>query len=310
MNVLKSLLLVPLIGILVPAGAWARLNVVTSTPDLAALAEAVGGDRVSVTSLSRPTEDPHSVTSRPSYTRLLNRADVLIEGGAELEVAWLPPLVRNARNREILSGRPGHIEAAEFVQLLDVPSGPIDRSMGDVHAAGNPHFLLDPRNAQRVAKGIAARFRELDPEGAEGYARNLERFLERVDERMEEWRKLLRPYEGTAVVTYHKNYDYFARRFGFEMVGQIEPLPGIAPSPRHLASLIASMREEKVPMIWVEPFRPRRAPSRVAEETRARLVFLPEMPGAVKGADDYVSLIDHNVSQIAKAMDRAGPRHE
>lgn len=287
---------------LIPAVASARLNVVTSTPDLGSIVEMVGGDRVTVTSLARGTEDPHFVTPRPSFIAVLNRADVLVEGGAELEDAWLPPLVQNARNREILPGRRGHIVIARHVDLLGVPTGPIDRSRGDVHASGNPHFMLDPENGRIAAEVIVNRLKYLDPEGAEVYAENLERFVSRLDERLAVWKEKLAPFEGTRVVTYHANYDYLARRFGFHIFDEIEPLPGVEPSPRSIARLISSMREAEISMIWMEPFRPRRTPARVAEESGARLVLLPEQVGGVEGTEDYLALIDYNVHRIVEAM--------
>jgi zinc/manganese transport system substrate-binding protein len=286
----------------VPVTSWARLNVVATTPDLGAIAEAVGGPRVTVTSLARGTEDPHFVSPRPSFIRILNQADVLIEGGADLEVGWLPPLIQNARNRNILPGRRGHIVASRGLRMLGVPTGPIDRSMGDVHSGGNPHFLLDPVNGQIVARTIAERFRILDPEGAEVYERNLEKFVREVDERLEKWMEALAPFQGMKVVTYHKNYDYFARRFGFEVFDSIEPLPGIEPPPRHIAALVVAMRENDIRMVWMEPFRPRRTPARVAEATGASLVLLPELVGGLEGIDTYIGLIDHNVSEVVRAL--------
>jgi zinc/manganese transport system substrate-binding protein len=314
MILLKSihLLFLVLAILAAPAVGHANLNVVAATPDLGSIAEAVGGERVKVTSLARGTEDPHFVAPRPSFIPILNRADVLIEGGAELEVGWLPPLVQTARNRAIFPGARGHIAVARYIELQDVPTGPIDRSMGDVHGGGNPHFMLDPENGRIAARVIAERFAHLDPEGAEVYQRNLERFSDRLDLHLKQWQEKLAPFEGTKVVSYHKNYNYLARRFGFIIFAEIEPLPGIEPTPRHLAGLISSMRNADVSMIWMEPFRPRRTPARVAEQTGATLVFLPELVGAVEGTEDYIALIDYNVTQILKGMgeDAAGRRRQ
>ncbi len=281
----------------------ARLNVVATTADLASLAETVGGENVSVTSLARGTEDPHFVSPRPSFIRILNRADVLIEGGAELESGWLPPLVQNARNRKILPGQSGRLAASRNIDLLGKPSGPIDRSMGDVHASGNPHFLLDPVNAQIVARDIAAKFAEIDPKNAAAYRQNSDRFHEEIDERLKDWETRLAPFRGEKVVTYHKNYDYFARRFGFEIIDAIEPLPGIEPPPRHIVGLISRIRENGVRMIWVEPFRPRHTAERIARETGAKLVVLPVMVEGIREAETYIDLIDYNVSRIAAKME-------
>ncbi len=287
--------------------AEARLEVVATTPDLGSIAEAVGGDRVSVTSLARGTEDAHFTSPRPSFIRVLNRADVLIENGAELEVGWLPPLVRNARNRAIIPGNPGRVKAADGVSLLDIPEGAVDRTMGDVHVSGNPHFLLDPLNAKIVAETIAAAFIELDPEGAGDYQSALETFQSRIDEKMEEWKEKLEPYEGTQVVTYHATYRYFAERFGFETVAMIEPLPGVEPTPRHLRDLIQRIRDENIRMIWAEPFRPSRSVDRVGDATDAVVLRLPELVGGVPDAEDYISLIDYNVRAIVDALDADSP---
>ena len=286
-------------------GLGARLNVVATTPNIGAIVEEIGGDRIRLTVLARPGEDVRFVTPRPSFIPVLNRADLLIEGGADLETGWLPPLVRSARNRAILPGGAGHLALARHVELLEVPDGPIDRRMGDVHAAGNPHFLLDPKNGQVAARVITERLSELDAAGSDVYTANLDRFVTRLDEGMERWRSALVPYAGTRVVTYHKNYTYLARRFGFELVGEIEPLAGVEPSPRHIVGLIASMRERPVPMIWIEPFRPRRTPSRVAEQTGARLTPIPEQVGSVEGAGDYAALFEVITQRVVEAMKEA-----
>lgn len=299
---IRSIFFAALASISITTVGLAKLNVVAATPDLGSIAEAVGGDRVKVTNLARGTEDPHFVAPRPSFISILNRADVLIEGGAELEAGWLPPLVKSARNRNILPGTPGHIVVARYIDMLDVPRGPVDRSMGDVHGGGNPHFMLDPVNGQVAARVIAERLAQLDPEGTDVYEKNREAFTDEIDERLKQWREKLAPFKNTKVVTYHKNYDYLARRFGFDVFAAIEPLPGIEPSPRHISGLIASMRDADVKMMWMEPFRPRRTPARVAEQTGARIVFLPELVGAVKGTEDYIALIDYNIGQIEQAL--------
>jgi zinc/manganese transport system substrate-binding protein len=306
MNTHFLLPLAALIGglILTPSSALAQLKVVTATPDLGSIAEMIGGDRVTVTSLARGTEDAHFVPARPSFIPILNGADLLIDGGADLEAAWLPPLVNIARNREILPGRRGHLAMARHIDLMDVATGPVDRSQGDVHAAGNPHFMLDPENGRIAARMMAERFSELDPEHATHFAENLARFSSRLDEGMQTWTRQLAPFEGARVVAYHKNYDYLARRFGFRIVGEIEPLPGIEPSPRQITRLISSMKDQDISMIWMEPFRPRRTPERIAEEAGVRLVLLPEQVGAVEGTEDYIALIDYNVRQIVAGMAR------
>jgi ABC-type Zn uptake system ZnuABC Zn-binding protein ZnuA len=292
------LLFTPVIG-------WAagpKLNVVATIPDYASIAEQVGGDRVKVTSIARGTEDQHFVDARPSYVRVLNQADVLIEGGAELEVGWLPPLVTGARNSKILADAPGHVVLSRNVRLLDQPTGAVDRSMGDVHPYGNPHFTLDPSNGKTIAKTLAETFSRLDPPGAETYQANLKKFSDRLDQKIVEWTKLLEPYRGTKVVTYHKSLDYFLTRFGLTLVATIEPKPGIEPSPSYVSGLIPKLKSEGVKLILIEPFRPRKTPEYVAKNIGAKLLLFPGSVGGNEQAKDYFSLFDYDIGLIVGAL--------
>lgn len=284
----------------------AKLNVVATLPDLAAIAREIGGDKVKITSLARGTEDPHFVDAKPSFIRLLNEADVLIEGGAELEIGWLPPLVSNARNPGILAGAPGHLIASSGVRLLDIPSGPVDRSQGDVHPMGNPHFLLDPANGRMLAERIAKTFGRLDPSNTGVYEKNLRRFNERLDRSLAEWTDTLKGFRGVKVVTYHKSFDYFLVRFGSVLAGTIEPKPGIEPSPTHINALIPRMKADGVKLVLMEPNRPRKTPEYVAKTAGAKLVVLLLMPGGHAQAGDYFSWLAFNVEQVATAL-RAAP---
>jgi len=280
----------------------AKLNVVATIPDYGAIAEEVGGDKVKVTAIARGTEDQHFVDARPSYIRVLNQADVLIEGGAELEIGWLPPLVNGARNDKILSDAPGHVMLSRSIRLLEVPTGPVDRSMGDVHPFGNPHYSLDPANGKIIANALAETFSRLDPANAAYFQANLQKFNERLDKKLAEWTKLLEPYRGSKVVTYHKSFDYVLERFGLVLAGTIEPKPGIEPSPSYINSLIPKLKAEGVKLVMIEPFRPRKTPEYVAQAIGARLLLLP---GAVNGNEkvkDYFSLFDYDVAQIAGAL--------
>jgi len=284
--------------------AQAALNVVATLPDFGSIAEHIGGDKVKVTSIARGTEDPHFVDARPSFIRLLNQADVLIEGGAELEIGWLPPLVNSARNSKILGDAPGHVILSRGLPLLEVPAGLVDRSMGDVHPLGNPHYWLDPVNARPMAARLAEAFSQLDAKNASYYADNLSKFNATLDKKLPEWTKQLEPFKGTKVVTYHKSFDYLLMRFGFELTGTLEPKPGIEPSPTHISALIPRMKAEGVKLILIEGFRPRRTPERVAKETGAKVVVLPESTGGAPQAKDYFSLFDYNVSQLAAGLRR------
>jgi ABC-type Zn uptake system ZnuABC Zn-binding protein ZnuA len=280
----------------------AKLNVVTTLPDYGAIAEEVGGDKIKVTSIARGTEDQHFVDARPSYIRVLNQADVLIEGGAELEIGWLPPLVSGARNDRILSDAPGHVILSRGIHLLEVPTGPVDRSMGDVHPLGNPHFSLDPDNGKIIARAMAETFSKLDPANAAYFQSSLQKFNERLDMKIVEWTKLLAPYRGTKVVTYHKSFNYFLERFGLELAGTIEPKPGIEPSPGYVNSLIPKLKAEGVKLVVIEPFRPSKTSEHVAKAMGGKLLILP---GAVNGNEkvkDYFSLFDYDSAQIAAAL--------
>lgn len=280
----------------------AKLNVVATLPDFGAIAEEVGGDKVKVTSIARGTEDQHFVDARPSYVRVLNQADVLIEGGAELEVGWLPPLVSGARNSKIVSDAPGHVILSRSIQLLELPTGPVDRSMGDVHPFGNPHFSLDPANGKIIATRLAEVFSQLDAANAEFYKANAQKFNERLDKKLAEWTKMLEPYRGTKVVTYHKSFNYLLERFGLELAGTIEPKPGVEPSPSYVNSLIPKLKAEGVKLVMIELFRPRKTPEYVAQNIGAKFLLLPASVGGNEKAKDYISLFDYDVAQIAAAL--------
>lgn len=280
----------------------AKLNVVATIPDFGAIAEEIGGDKVKVTSIARGTEDAHFVDARPSYIRVLNQADLLVEGGAELEIGWLPPLVNGARNAKILADAPGHVILSRGIRLLEVPTGPVDRSMGDVHPLGNPHFWTDPTNGKVIANALAEAFSRLDQANAGLYQANLQKFDERLDKKIAEWAKLMEPYRGTKVVTYHKSFSYFLDRFGLELAGTIEPKPGIEPSPSYINGLIPRLKAEQVKLVIIEPFRPRKTPEYVAQAIGARVVLAPTSVGGNEKVKDYISLFDYDVAQIVAAL--------
>lgn len=281
--------------------AYAALEVVATTPDLGAIAQAVGGDKVHVTSLARGTEDPHFVDAKPSFARVLNKADVLIEGGAELEIGWLPPLVDNARNRKIVRGAEGRIDASEGILLLEVPQK-LDRSEGDVHAVGNPHYSLNPQNGKIIAQHLAEKLAKLDPANAAAYAQNSKAFVAALDAKVAEWTALLKPVQGVKVVAYHKSFEYFAQSFGLNVVGYIEPKPGIEPSPTHINALVPKMKAEGVKLIIMEPNRPRKTPDYVANAIGAKVVLLPLLVGGNPEATDYLKLIDYDVKAVVQAL--------
>jgi zinc/manganese transport system substrate-binding protein len=283
------------------SAAGAQIKVVATTPDLASLAREVGGKAVTVTALAKPTEDPHFVDAKPSHIVTLNRADVLIEGGAELELGWLPPLLESARNAKIGAGAPGRVVASTGIRMLEVPTS-FDRSKGDVHSLGNPHFLVDPLDAKLVARNIADHFSKVDPKNAAAYAANLARFSSQVDAKMSAWQAALAPYRGAKIVTYHKDFVYFANRFGLTIVEELEPKPGIAPSPSHLASVIGTMKSKGAHVVLVQPYQNRRTAETVARQTGATVLDMPEQPGARPNTSTYIDMMNNLVATLAAGL--------
>ena len=281
--------------------ATARLNVVATLPDYAAIASAVGGDHIEVTALAKPTEDPHFVDARPSFVVKLKNADVLIEGGAELEIGWLPPVLQTARNVKIETGRPGRIITSQGLRLMNVPAQ-VTRAAGDVHAQGNPHFGVDPIVAKAIAKHIADSFSALDAANAASYQANEKAFEDTINARLQTWGKALLPYRGQSLVAYHDSWVYFAHRFGFTIDVFLEPKPGIPPSPSHLAEVIGKIKAGRIKAILVEPFHNRKIAEKVAAATGAKVVEFAQYPGALPDTDSYVSLIDALVSRLAAAL--------
>lgn len=304
MKTLPLLLTLCALAGLAPA-AHAKLNIIATTTDFGAIAREIGGDRVEVTTLAKPTEDPHFVDAKPSFIVRLNRADALLEGGAELEGGWLPPLVEGARNPKLEAGKPGRIACAQGIALLEVPSA-LDRSKGDIHAAGNPHYTTDPLNAKIVAGNIAEAFGKLEPKSAPVFQANLAKFNARLDAKLAEWQKLLAPYKGRRVVTFHNSWPYFAKRFELNMDLFLEPKPGLPPTPAHLAEVIARMKAEGIHWIIVEPHLNRRTAEAVAGHTEAVLLEFAAYPGGAKGVGDgYLEWLDALVHSLAKGFQSA-----
>jgi len=279
----------------------AQIRVVATTPDLASVARDIGGDRVNVVALAKPTEDPHFVDAKPSFIVTLSRADALIEGGAELELGWLPPLLDNSRNSRIAAGAPGRIVASEGIRLLEIPTS-FDRSKGDIHSLGNPHFMIDPVSVKIIARNIANHFAQIDPKSAATYNANLARFNSRLDAKLAEWQRQLTPYRGAKIVTYHKDFIYLAARFGLSIVDELEPKPGIAPSPAHLAQVIREMKAANAKVILVQPFQNRKTAETVARQTGAAVLDAPQQPGAVSNTTTYFGMMDNLVHALATGL--------
>ena len=302
LTIMKRILLTSCaLAVVIPA-ASAKLNVTATTPDLAAIAREIGGDKIELTTLAKPTEDPHFVDAKPSFIVKLNHADVLIEGGAELEIGWLPKLLEQARNPKLATGAPGHVACAQGVQMLEVPPT-LDRAKGDIHAAGNPHFLVDPVNARIVAQRIADAFCAQDAKSCAAYRANSKKFTDRIDAKLTEWQKALAPFRGQQIVAYHNSWPYFGNRFGLKIDLFLEPKPGIPPTPAHLAEVIARMKADQVHVIIVDPYLNRKTAETVARNTDAAVVDVAQFPGGVKGTEGgYIELMDYLVNSLAKAL--------
>jgi zinc/manganese transport system substrate-binding protein len=283
------------------ASSAAKLRVVATTPDLAAIAREIGGSAVEVTALAKPTEDPHFVDAKPSHIVTINRADILIEGGAELELGWLPPLLESARNSKVATGARGRIVASDGIRMREIPTS-FDRSRGDVHSRGNPHFLIDPLNAKIVADHMATHFAQVDPASAALFRANLASFNARIDAKQRQWEGQLAPFRGAKIVTYHKDFVYFANRFGLEILETLEPKPGIAPSPAHLARVIGAMKAANARVILVQPYQNRRTAETVARQAGARVLDIPQQPGARGNAATYFDMMDYMVTTLATAL--------
>jgi ABC-type Zn uptake system ZnuABC Zn-binding protein ZnuA len=301
--VLGALLIVAATGSF--ASSAAKLYVVTTTPDLAAIAREVGGDKVEAESLALGTQDPHFVDAKPSFILKLNRADLYVKRGLDLEVGWAPVLEKGARNPEILYGGSRYVDASSGIAPLEIPSGVVSRSLGDVHPFGNPHYQRDPAAAKTIAKNIFEGLARVDRDNRAYYEQRLADFDRRIDERLAGWIKELAPYRGAKIVTYHKSWEYFTSRFGLDVIGEMESKPGVAPSPAHLAELINLMTAEHAKLVIREPFYPDNLTRIVAEKTGAAVLTLPESPGGVPGTNDYFSFIDYIVKQVAGALGAA-----
>jgi zinc/manganese transport system substrate-binding protein len=286
--------------------AAAPLKVVATTEDLGALAREVGGDRITVDVFSRGYQDPHFVEPKPSFILKLVNADLLIVVGRELEIGWLPPLITQSRNAKIQLGGQGYLDASQNVRILEIPTGQITRAMGDVHPAGNPHYWLDPDNGRRIAQAIRDRLSELLPADSAYFGQRYTDFDKRLAEAQKRWDATMAPFKGTKVVTYHRSWPNFAERFGLNVVGYVEPKPGIPPTPSHTVELVAEMKRQGVKVILVEPYFDVKTPEAVGRQTGAEVLVMPPSVGGVKEASDYIKLFDYDVNLLATAFKRVG----
>lgn len=290
--------------VLLPGGATAasKIKIVTTTQDLASLAQEVGGDRVGVNFIGRGYQDPHFVEPKPSFLLLLRNADLLISVGLQLEIGWLPPLINQSGNPKIQVSAAGNMEAAQFVEVLELPTGVVTRAMGDVHPLGNPHFWLEPENGLRIARGIAGKLGELRPADAAYFQQRLQDFQKRLEQESKKWDEEMKPYRGRKVITYHRSWPNFLKRFQLVSTGEIEPRPGIPPSPSHTIELINMMKRDNVKIILVEPYFDLKTPESIARETGAKVVVLPPSVGGEKEITDYFKLFDYDLGRLIGAL--------
>jgi zinc/manganese transport system substrate-binding protein len=289
-----------------PAGA--AVNVVASTEDLAVLAREVGGDKVKVESIARGYQDPHFVEAKPSFILKLAKADLLVVVGRELEIGWLPPLIQQSRNARIQVGADGYLDASLTARILEIPTGQITRAMGDVHPLGNPHYWLDPDNGRRVAKAILDKLTGSDPADASYFAARYADFDKRLAEAEKRWDAMMAPYRGLKVVTYHRSWPNFAERFGLDVIGYVEPRPGIPPSPGHTIDLITEMKRQNVKILFVEPYFDLKTPNSIGRETGAKVLVMPPSVGGVKEITDYFKLFDYDLGLLIAAIKETGAR--
>ena len=300
--VLKALAVVALLAGAMPARA--QLKVVTSTTDLADIAQAVGGRLAQVSHVSEGYQDPHFAEAKPSFILRMRNADVFAYVGLDLEIGWMPLLVDGARNPKIRPGAPGNIDVSKAIDVLDRAGGDVDRSQGDVHPLGNPHYWLDPENGRRIARLFATRFASLDPKNAAAYEASRSAFEERLNAAERAWQDELAVIRGKPVVAFHTSWKYLAEYTGMNIVGFMEPKPGVPPSPAHLAGLIQQMKRTGAKVIIVEPFYSRKDADFVAARTGAQVVVLPPSVGGLRSAriDDYIELLKFDIGLLATAL--------
>jgi ABC-type Zn uptake system ZnuABC Zn-binding protein ZnuA len=282
--------------------AIAQLKVVTSTTDLHDIAKEVGGNHIAATHIGEGYQDPHFIEAKPSFVLQLRNADVWAFVGLDLEIGWMPLLLQGARNPKLQLGRPGYLDVSKVVPVLDIARGNVDRSQGDVHPLGNPHYWLDPENGRRIATLFRQTFSQLDPKNAAAYSANEKAFIQRLDAAERSWQPALAKIKGKPVVAWHTSWRYFAEYTGMNIVGFMEPKPGVPPSPSHLAGLVQTIKRTGAKVIVMEPFYDRKMADFVASKTGAKVLVLPPSVGGAKGLNDYIKLMTNDIQQLAAAL--------
>jgi zinc/manganese transport system substrate-binding protein len=282
--------------------AAAALQVVTTTADLGSLAQEIGGDRVTVTALAKGYQDPHFVDPKPSFILAVSRADLLIVIGRELEIGWLSPLINSSRNAKIQPGGRGYLDASMNVKILEIPTGQITRAMGDVHPSGNPHYWLEPENGRRIAQAIRDKLSELSPADRAYFAQRYGDFNGRLAEAENRWTAAMAAYKGAKIVTYHRSWPNFMEHFSLDVIGYVEPKPGVPPSPTHTLELIAEMKRQGAKLIIVEPYFDLKTAQSIANQVGGKVLVLAPSVGGAKEASDYIKLFDYDVNLLAETL--------
>jgi zinc/manganese transport system substrate-binding protein len=298
-----TIVLLLILGFFLPTIAQAKkLNIVTSTTDMAALTQEVGGDKVNVEAIAKGYQDPHFVEAKPSFLLRLRQADLLISVGLQLEIGWLPPLITQSGNPRVQVGAAGYLDASQFAEILEIPQGTVTRAEGDVHPLGNPHYWLDPDNGRRIARGIAGKLGDLDPGDAPYFQQRFQDFDKRLTAAEQKWDAEMKPYRGRKVVTYHRSFPNFAKHFGLDVIGYVEPRPGIPPTPSHTLDLIQQMKRENAKIVLVEPYFDLKTPQSIGRATGAQvIVYLPSV-GGEKQVTNYFELFDYDIGLLTKAF--------
>jgi zinc/manganese transport system substrate-binding protein len=289
-----------------PAAAPSKLIVMSTTEDLASIAREIGGDHITVDSIAKGYQDPHFVEAKPSFILKLQKADVLVCVGRELEIGWLPPLIQQSRNAKIQVGAQGYLDASLGATILEIPNGDITRAMGDVHPLGNPHYWMDPENGKRIGKEIADKLSELRSGDSAFFQQQLTSFTTRLDTAAKGWLAQMAPYKGTKIVTYHRSFPNFAERFGLDIVGYVEPRPGIPPTPQHTLDLITEMKRANVKLVLVEPYFDLKTPQAIGRDTGAQVLVMPPSVGGTKEVTDYFKLFDYDINLLIDAIKKSG----
>jgi len=284
--------------------AASKINVIAATEDLAALAREVGGDAVTVDSIARGYQDPHFVEPKPSFILKLQKADMLLRVGLDLEIGWLPPLITQSRNAKVQRGGPGDMDMSQFCQILEKPTGPVSRAQGDVHPLGNPHYWLDPDNGRRMAKALADKFSAIQPENAAAFAQRYADFDKRLTTAVKGWEAKMAPYKGHKVITYHRSWPNFCDRFGMVVVDYVEPKPGIPPSPQHTLDVENTMKQQGIKLILVEPYFDLKTPNKIAADVGGQVVVLMPSVGGNKETATYFQLFDYDINLLVNAFSK------